>query len=135
MKTVPTDASVAAFLEAVPDERKRADAFALLDLMREATAQEPRMWGPSIVGFGTYHYRYDSGREGDMFLAGFSPRKSALTLYIMAGFDEYEDLMARLGKHSTGKACLYVKRLSDVDLPTLAELVRRSAEHVRATNA
>lgn len=135
MKTVPTDASVAAFLEAVPDERKRADAFALLDLMREATGQEPRMWGPSIVGFGTYHYRYDSGREGDMFLAGFSPRKSALTLYIMAGFDEYEDLMARLGKHSTGKACLYVKRLSDVDLPTLAELVRRSAEHVRATNA
>lgn len=135
MKTVPTDASVTAFLEAVPDERKRADAFALLDLMREATGEEPRMWGPSIVGFGTYHYRYPSGREGDMFLAGFSPRKGALSLYIMAGFDEYEELMARLGKHSTGKACLYVKRLSDVDLPTLAEIVCRSAGHVRATNS
>jgi hypothetical protein len=87
------------------------------------------MWGPSIVGFGSYHYKYDSGREGDMLLAGFSPRKQNLTLYIMAGFDRYENLMKRLGKHSTGKSCLYIKRLSDIDIDVLSEIISASYEH------
>jgi hypothetical protein len=134
LKTRKNDADVDAFLNAVPDERKRQDALELLALMEEVTGEEATMWGDSIVGFGSYHYRYASGREGDMPLAGFSPRKQNLTLYIMAGFDEYDALLGRLGKYTTGKACLYIKRLSDVDQDALKELVRRSAEHMRATN-
>lgn len=134
LKTRPTDESVTAFLNQVEDEQKREDSFELLELMREATGEDPKMWGDSIVGFGSYHYRYESGREGEWFLAGFSPRKKALTLYIMAGFDSYDRLLDDLGKHSTGKSCLYIKRLSDVDRETLTELVRQSAEHVAATN-
>lgn len=135
LKTRPTDDSVEGFLNSVEDDRKREDAFALLRLMREATGEEAVMWGDSIVGFGSYHYRYASGREGDWFLAGFSPRKRNLTLYIMAGFDEYDDLLERLGKFKTGKSCLYLNRLSDVDDQVLRELVRRSAEHVAQTNS
>lgn len=135
LKTRPTDDSVEAFLNSVADDQKREDAFALLRLMREATGEEPVMWGDSIVGFGSYHYRYASGREGDWFLAGFSPRKRNLTLYIMAGFDEYDDLLERLGKFKTGKSCLYLNRLSDADDQVLRELVRRSAEHVAQTNS
>lgn len=135
LKTRPTDDSVEAFLNSVEDDQKREDAFALLRLMREATGEEAVMWGDSIVGFGSYHYRYASGREGDWFLAGFSPRKRNLTLYIMAGFDEYDDLLERLGKFKTGKSCLYLNRLSDVDDQVLRELVRRSAEHVAQTNS
>ncbi|MCC6612603.1 MAG: DUF1801 domain-containing protein [Anaerolineae bacterium] len=134
-KTKETDASVQAFLEAVDDEKKREDAYAVLALMREATGLEPKMWGPSIVGFGSYHYKYDSGREGDSPLTGFSPRKAALTLYIMGGFDTYDDLMRKLGKYKTGKGCLYLKRLSDVDEKTLKELVTRSADHMAKTHA
>ena len=93
------------------------------------------MWGPSIVGFGSYHYKYESGREGDSFVAGFSPRKQALTLYIMSGFKKHEELMARLGKHRTGKSCLYINRLDDVDTDVLAELIRRSVEHVARSNS
>ena len=129
-KTKETDASVQAFLEAVDDEKKREDAYALLDLMREATGLEPKMWGPSIVGFGSYHYKYDSGREGDSPLTGFSPRKAALTLYIMGGFDAYDDLMSKLGKYKMGKGCLYLKGLGDVDENALKELVTRSADHM-----
>jgi len=98
--------------------------------MREVTGCEPKMWGPSIVGFGRYHYKYESGREGDWPLTGFSPRKQALTVYIMAGFRRYEELLDRLGKHKTGKSCLYLKRLEDVDLEVLRELVHESVEQV-----
>lgn len=135
LKTRPTDHSVEAFLNSVEDDRKREDAFALLQLMKEVTGEEPTMWGDSIVGFGSYHYTYASGREGDWFLTGFSPRKRNLTLYIMAGFDEYDDLLERLGKHKTGKSCLYLNRLEDVDLQVLRQLVRRSADHVAESNA
>jgi hypothetical protein len=129
-KTQKTDASVSDFLNAVPDERKRRDAYAVLDLMGEVTGEEPAMWGPSIVGFGSYTYKYASGREGEWPLVGFSPRKRNLTLYIMSGFDAYESLLADLGKHKTGKACLYVNKLSDIDQETLRELVGQSVAHV-----
>lgn len=130
-KTRKTDASVQAFLESVEDPRKREDCFALVALMAEVTGHEARMWGDAIVGFGDYHYKYASGREGDWFLAGFAPRRQDLTVYITAGFDAYGPLLDRLGKHKTGKSCLYLKRLADVDLAVLRELVQRSVEHMR----
>jgi hypothetical protein len=99
--------------------------------MSDATKAEPSMWGASILGFGNYHYKYESGREGDWFLTGFSPRKRELSLYIMAGFERYNALMKKLGKHRTGKSCLYIKRLSDVDINVLSELVVASVEHMR----
>lgn len=135
LKTRPNDSSVEAFLDGIADERQRSDSRALCQLMREATALEPRMWGDSIVGFGSYHYRYGSGREGDSFLTGFSPRKQSLTVYIMSGFARYDALLARLGKHKTGKACLYVKHLDDVDQEILREIVAESAAHMAETNA
>ncbi len=135
LKTRPTDEDVQSFLDAVEPESKRQDCQVLLELMQEVTGEPAKMWGPSIVGFGSYHYRYASGREGDWFLTGFAPRKQNLTLYIMAGFEGYEALMAKLGKHSTGKSCLYVKRLEDVDAGVLRELVAESVEHMRATQA
>lgn len=131
-KTQFNDASVTAFLDSVPDERKRRDSYAILEMMREITGEEPRMYGDSIVGFGQYHYKYDSGREGDMPIAGFSPRKQNLTLYILSGFDEYEALRARLGKHKVGKSCLYVNKLADVDQATLREMIARSVTAMRA---
>ena len=133
-KTQPTDQSVEDFLNAIPDEPKRADAFAVLKLMKQITRAEPQMWGSSIVGFGRYRYQYASGREGDWPLVAFSPRKQNLTLYIMAGFEGYADLLKKLGKFKTGKACLYVNKLADVDLPTLKELVKQSVKHMKATN-
>lgn len=132
LKTKPTGDDVTTFLDAVADPQRREDCHTLRGLMERVTGAEARMWGPSIVGFGSYHYVYESGREGDWFLTGFSPRKGDLTLYIMAGFDRYEALMARLGKHKTGKSCLYVKRLADLDLDVLEELVTRSVEHTQA---
>ena len=134
-KTKANDVSVIEFLSRVPDEKKRQDSFTILELMQQVTGAEPKMWGDSIVGFGNYHYKYASGREGDYFLAGFSPRKQNLTLYIMAGFDQYDELLQRLGKHSTGKSCLYVKRIEDIDLATLRELVKQSVDHMITTNA
>jgi hypothetical protein len=122
-KTTKTQASVAGFLAAVADPQRRADAEAVTALMAEVTGAEPTMWGSSIVGFGTYHYRYATGREGDWPAIGLSPRKQSLTIYLSAGFDGYDDLLARLGPHSTGKSCLYIKRLSDVDEGVLRELV------------
>jgi hypothetical protein len=130
IKTKPTPASVKDFLNNIPDENKRRDSFTVLEMMRQASGYEPVMWGPSIVGFGTYHYRYASGREGDMPIIGFSPRLQALTLYIMSGLDEYGELLARLGKHKTGKACLYIKRLSDVDRNVLQELIEKAVAHM-----
>lgn len=133
-KTQPTDQSVEDFLNAIPDEQKRAEAFAVLKLMKQVTRAEPQMWGSSIVGFGRYRLKYASGREGDWPLVAFSPRKQNLTLYIMAGFEGYADLLKKLGKFKTGKACLYVNKLADVDLPTLKELVKQSVKHMKATN-
>lgn len=130
-KTRPTDASVEAFLDAVDDDGKRSDARVLVDMMAEVTGARGVMWGSSIVGFGSYHYRYASGREGDFLEVGFSPRKRALTIYVMPGFSDYDDLLERLGKHTTGKSCLYVKRLSDIDLGALRELLTRSVAYLR----
>jgi hypothetical protein len=131
-KTKPTNLSVAAFIDALTDETKRADAKALVKLMQSATGEKPKMWGPSIIGFGSYHYRYESGREGDMPLAGFSPRKAATVLYITAGLIDSEALLAKLGKHTTGKACLYIKKLADVDQKVLEALVVKSVAATRA---
>jgi len=130
-KTKPTGASVDAFIDAAENERRRRDARTVLELMREVTGEEPVMWGDSIVGFGQYHYEYNSGREGDWFLAGFAPRKSNLVVYIMSGFPRHAELMQKLGKHRTGSSCLYINKLDDVDLDVLRELVRRSVEHMR----
>ena len=135
LKTKKTDASVQAFLDAVEHPTRREDSYAILDMMREITGVEPAMWGPSIVGFGTYRYKYASGREGQWPVVGFSPRKRTLTLYIMDGFDGYETLLRKLGKYKTGKACLYINKLADVDQETLRELVRQSVDHVRAMHA
>lgn len=135
LKTKPTALSVDAFVDAVDDEYKRADCQAVAELMAEITGAEGVMWGASIVGFGSYHYRYASGREGGFFEAGFSPRKRALTIYVMAGFAEYDDLLSRLGKHRTGKSCLYVKRLADIDLDVLREMLIRSVAYIRAKYA
>lgn len=123
LKTKPTDGDVEAFLAALPDAQKRSDSFVLLDLFRTVTGESPKMWGTSIVGFGDYHYVYASGREGDWFVTGFSPRKQNLTLYCMGSYEPYGDLLARLGKHKLGKGCLYINRLQDVNLDVLRELV------------
>jgi hypothetical protein len=130
LKTKQTDASVVKFIKSVADEQKRADSFALIDIMSQITKQPPKMWGPTIVGFGMYHYKYESGHEGDMCLTGFSPRKAALTLYVMPGFEKYAELMKSLGTYKAGKACIYVKRLDDLHLPTLKKLIRESVKHV-----
>ena len=134
LKTKLNNRSVERFLNAVSDRQKRQDCFTLLKLMQQVTQAEPRMWGSSIVGFGSYHYAYASGREGDWFVAGFSPRKQNLTLYIMAGFEQYDTLLQKLGKHKTGKACLYINRLDDIHLPTLKKLIQQSVKHMTKTN-
>lgn len=131
-KTKPTKVSVMAFLDSLPDAGRRADALVLIDMMQRATGEKPVMWGPSIIGFGSYHYRYDSGRECDSPVVGFSPRKAALVLYIVPGFTGAEPLLVKLGKHTTGKSCLYVKRLADVDPEILRQLVEQSVAAVRA---
>jgi len=130
-KTKPTESSVAAFIDAISDPAKRADARALVKLMQDATGEEPKMWGPSIIGFGSYHYRYDSGREGDMPLIGFSPRKTATVLYNMIGSSASQALLAKLGKHTTGKGCLYIKKLADVDQQVLKAMVVKSVAAMR----
>jgi hypothetical protein len=131
LKTQPTDHSVRDFIAAIENEDRRRDCQAVLEIMQEATGERPRIWGSGMVGFGSYHYKYASGREGDWFLTGFAPRKNDLTLYIMPGFDRFEALMKRLGKHKTGKSCLYIKRLSDIDPAVLKELVADSVAHMR----
>ncbi|MFI5486861.1 DUF1801 domain-containing protein [Micromonospora echinaurantiaca] len=135
LKTAPTAASVDDFLAAVPDEARRADATAVRDLMRAVTGEPPTMWGDSIVGFGQRRLRYATGRELDWFLVGFSPRKAATTLYLPEEFPGKPELLARLGRHTVGKGCLYVKRLADVDVEVLTELVRVAAAQARAGSA
>ena len=130
-KTRETKASVAAFLNAVDDPRKRADAKRVAAMMRRATGDRARMWGSSLVGYGKYHYKYDSGREGDFMLTGFSPRKQNLTIYIMPGFDDFDSLMKKLGKYKTGKSCLYINKLEDVDEKVLEQLITRSVKVMR----
>ena len=125
-KTKPTKASVKEFLNQIPDKERREDCFAVAKIMEEITGDKPKMWGPSIVGFGTWHYKYASGREGDWPVAAFSPRKKDLTLYLTVGFEKHTELMQKLGKHSTGKSCLYIKRLSDIHMPTLKKLLKVS---------
>jgi len=130
-RTAPTDERVEYFIKAVGDDHKRSDSWDLIAMMTEITGREPRMWGSRLVGFGQYHYRYESGREGDSFITGFSPRKSALTIYIMPGFSEYGDLLRRLGPHRTGKSCLYLKNLDAVDREVLREIIRDSVDRMR----
>ena len=132
LKTKPTTASVSAFLDAIEDDERRKDCLTVAKIMKKATGAEPRMWGPSIIGFGDHRYKYESGRELDWFLTGFSPRKRELTLYIMPGFERYDALMAKLGKYKTGKSCLYIKRLADIDLKVLQTLVESSVAHMAA---
>jgi hypothetical protein len=128
LKTKQNAASVSAFLEAIPDEQRREDALALAAMLEAVTKTKPKMWGASIVGYGTQRYKYESGREGDWFLAGFSPRKDSLTLYLMSGIDRHPDLMEKLGKYKTGRSCVYIKRLSDVDRKVLRRLIARSVK-------
>ena len=135
LKTQKTRASVKKFLDGVGDEQRRKDCRALARLFEEVMKEKPAMWGPGIVGFGTYHYRYASGREGDWFQAGFAPRKDSITIYAMPGFDGYEELMAKLGRYKTGKACIFVKKLEDIHLPTLKKLIRKSAAHTKKIHA
>ena len=133
LKTKVTEASVEDFLNGVADAKRRHDSLKILELMQEVTGAEPRMWGGNLVGFGSYHYKYASGREGEWMLTAFSPRKQNLTLYIMPGFARYPELMSRLGKYKTGRSCLYINKLGDIDLATLRELIAQSVAHVKET--
>ena len=132
LKTQLNDGSVEDFLNSVEDEQKRADSFRICEIMEEITGEPGQMWGSSIVGFGSYHYKYASGREGDWMLVGFSPRKQNLTMYVMDGVGSHDDLLAKLGKFKTGKSCLYVKRLSDIDEGVLRDMIERSVERLKA---
>jgi Domain of unknown function (DU1801) len=131
-KTKPTKLSVAGFIGGLTDPARRADAKALVKVMQSAAGEKPKMWGPSIIGFGSYHYQYESGREGDMPVIAFSPRKAATVLYGMTGFSEAAALLAKLGKHTTGKGCLYIKKLAEVDQHVLETLVVKSLAAKRA---
>jgi len=131
LKTKQTERSVAAFLATIKDDDRRRDCRSILAIMKKITRAEPKMWGTSIVGFGAYHYVYASGQEGDWPVTAFSPRKQALTIYIMPGFDRYPALMRKLGKFKTGKSCLYLKSLADVDLPTLKMLIKESVAYMK----
>jgi len=131
VKTKKTDEDVAVVMDSVDNEKRVADCRAVMKMMKRVTGKAPKMWGSSIIGFDEYHYVYDSGREGDWPITGLSPRKQSLTLYIMPGFDRYDDLMKKLGKHKTGESCLYINRLEDVNMDVLEELVRESVEYMR----
>ena len=131
-KTKPTKLSVAAFIDGLTDSNRRADAKALVKLLQSAAGEKPKMWGPAIIGFGSHHYAYDSGREGDMPLIAFSPRKAAIVLYNMTASSDSEALLAKLGKHSRGKGCLYIKRISDVDQQVLEALAVKAIAAMRA---
>jgi hypothetical protein len=132
LKTKKTPVSVNDFIEAVADESQRADAHKIIAMMERLSGHPPKMWGPSIIGFGRYHYKYDSGREGEMCRIGFSPRKGQTVLYLIDGFEGQADLMAKLGKHKTGKSCLYVKKLSDIDVAVLEQMCAGSLKWMAA---
>ena len=131
-KTQPTKASVTKFLNGIEHETRRADGKRLLAMFKEITGEKPVMWGESIVGFGQYHYKYDSGREGDFLMTGFSPRKSNLSLYVMDGFKERDALLKKLGKHKTGAACLYINKLADIDEKVLTTMIEKSYRHMQS---
>lgn len=132
LKTAKNDGSIDDFLNSVENKRRREDAYTLLDLMRQITGKEGSLWGASIIGFGSYHYVYESGREGDWFLTGFSPRKQSLTIYIMGNSAKEADLLLQLGKHKRSKGCLYINKLADVDLSVLEQIIRHSVSHLQA---
>lgn len=131
LKTKPTEKSIEQFLEKITDEQKKSDSYKIMEILSEVTAEEPVMWGDSIIGFGSYHYKYESGREGDWMLTGFSPRKQHLTVYLMTGFDNYDHLLEQLGKYKLGKSCLYFKKLEDIDVDVLRQLVKKSIEDLK----
>ena len=130
LKTQPTNKSVKDFIDGIAEDAKRRDCRTIMKIMKKVTKARPRMWGSSMVGYGKYRYKYASGREGEWFTAGFSPRAQSLTLYIMSGFKGHDALLKKLGKHTTGKSCLYIKRLDDIDLGVLENLIERSVRHV-----
>ena len=130
-KTQPTDSDPRDFIASVENENRRQDAELMLGIMEEITGEKPVMWGPSLIGYGAYHYKYDSGREGDFFMTGFSPRKQNMALYIMPGFDRFPELMGKLGKHKTGKSCLYINKLKDVDMDVLKTLIEEGFQYIK----
>ena len=134
LKTRKNDNNPHDFIQSVENEKRRKDALVLLDLIKDITGEEPKMWGGSIIGYGEYTYKYDSGRSGDWFLTGFSPRKQSLSVYIMPGFSRYQALLDKLGKYKTGKSCLYVNKLEDIDLDILKELISISVERMRKSH-
>lgn len=131
-KTRPTDVDVAAFLQSIDHPTRRADALALVGIFEHATGFAAKMWGPSIIGFGRYHYMYESGREGDCQATGFAPRATSLSIYIMPGYQDYSEILSRLGKHKMGKACLYVNKLADIDVDVLSELITAGVRDLNA---
>jgi hypothetical protein len=135
LKTKRTDASAEKFIKGIKDEGARADCLQILEIMKKVTRAEPKMWGTSIVGFGDYQYKYKTGREGDWFKVGFSPRKQNLTIYLMGGFDGQEELLGNLGKHTTGKGCLYIKRMEDIDAKILKDLVAQSVKRLKQSKS
>ena len=130
-KTVPNDKSVSDFVDAIQDDTKREQSYEILKMMKEVTGEDPVMWGNSIIGFGKYHYKYASGREGEWFLTGFAPRKGKFSIYITAGFEDYGEILEQLGKHTKGKGCLYVKDLNEIDKDKLEVLVKRSVKDTK----
>tara|TARA_R110002072_G_scaffold293232_3_gene462437 strand:- start:7657 stop:8079 length:423 start_codon:yes stop_codon:yes gene_type:complete len=132
-KTKPTKASVTDFINAVENEQKRKDSYRLIELMKDVSGEEPYMWGPSIIGFGNYHYKYKSGHEGDAPILGFSPRKAAISLYAFTGLDEHKNQLDSLGKFTMGKACIYVKKLEDIDEKTLIDVMKQTISFIETT--
>ena len=132
LKTRESEGNVLAFIESVENEKRKQDSLVLLELITELTKREPKMWGKSIIGFGKYRYKYESGREGEWFMCGFSPRVQSMTIYIMKGFGDYEPLLSKLGKYKTGKSCLYVNDLADIDLDVLSELIIQSVKDIES---
>lgn len=132
-KTKQTSASVDKFISSIKEKTTREDCYKTIELMKTVTKEEPKMWGSSIIGFGTYHYKYASGREGDMCLTGFSPRKQNLTIYLMGGFEKQKAQLEKLGKHKTSKACLYIKSLNDIDVKVLKEMIVNSVNYMKKT--
>lgn len=131
-KTTETKKSVAQFIKAIPDKVKQQDSHRIVELMQKATGYPPKMWGPSIIGFGSYHYKYESGHEGDMPLVGFSPRSAAIVFYLSGNFKGRDEMLQKLGKHKTGKGCVYVKRLENIDTKVLEKMIKASAKHIQA---